>query len=150
MIELNEKNFKEELSKHPQVLVFFYREKGCSFCDQMKPVFEAHDAPYTKAKYALGSAPDSITSGLVERFPTFATYAYGEFIAKQEGVLSGEQLDNTFNPEAIKPKQVPVKQAPMSVLLNDEALLIDQIYTLKVGLLELQAEIAARKKIVNG
>lgn len=150
MLELNEKNFKEELSKHPQALVFFYREKGCSFCDKMKPVFEEHNAPYIKAKYALGAAPDSITAGLVERFPTFVAYAYGEKIAKQEGVLSGEQLDQTFNPESIKPKQVSVKQAPMSALLSDEALLIDQIYPLKLALKELQDEIKARRELVNG
>lgn len=150
MLELNEKNFKEELAKHPQALVFFYREKGCSFCDKMKPVFEQHNAPYVKAKYALGQAPDSVTQGLVERFPTFAAYAYGELIAKQEGVLSGEQLDKTFNPEAIKPKQVPVKQAPMAALLNDEALLLDQIYPLMLSLKEIQAEIKARREIVNG
>lgn len=150
MLELNEQNFKEELAKHPQVLVFFYREKGCSFCDKMKPVFEEHNAPYLKAKYKLGPMPDSITEGLIERFPTFVSYAYGEMIAKQEGVLTGEQLDNTFNPEAIKPKQIPVKQAPMSMLLNDEALLIDQIYPLMLSLKEIQAEIKARKELVNG
>lgn len=150
MLELNENNFKEETAKHPQLLVFFYREKGCSFCDKMKPVFESHNAPYMKAKYALGSAPDSITQGLVERFPTFVAYAYGEMIAKQEGVLSPEQLDATFEPEKLKPKQVPVKQAPMSALLNDEALLIDQIYPLKMALKEVQDEIKARREIVNG
>jgi hypothetical protein len=150
MLELNEQNFKEELSKHPQALVFFYREKGCSFCDKMKPVFESHNAPYIKAKYALGQAPDSITEGLVERFPTFVAYAYGEKIAKQEGVLSGEQLDNTFNPEAIKPKQVSVKQASLAMLLSDEALLLDQIYPLMLSLKEIQAEIKARRELVNG
>jgi len=150
MLELTEKNFKEELSKHPQALVFFYREKGCSFCDKMKPVFEAHNAAYVKAKYALGAMPDSITGGLVERFPTFAAYAYGELIAKQEGVLSGEQLDATFSPEAIKPTIVPVKKAPLSALLNDEALLMDQIYPLMLALKEVQAEIKARRETVNG
>lgn len=150
MLELNEKNFKEELAKHPQVLVFFYREKGCSFCDKMKPIFESHNAPYIKAKYALGAMPDSITQGLVERFPTFVSYAYGEMIAKQEGVLSGEQMDNTFNPESIPAKKIPVKQAPMAMLLSDESLLIDQIYPLKLSLKEIQDEIKFRRELANG
>lgn len=150
MIELNEKNFKEELAKHPQALVFFYREKGCSFCDKMKPVFESHNAPYVKAKYALGPMPDSVTEGLVERFPTFVAYAYGEMIAKQEGVLSPEQLDNTFNPDAIAPKKLSVKEAPMLTLLTDEANLIDQIMPLKRLLKEIQDEIKMRREVVNG
>jgi len=150
MIELNEKNFKEELAKHPQALVFFYREKGCSFCDKMKPIFESHNAPYIKAKYALGAMPDSITEGLVERFPTFVAYAYGEKIAKQEGVLTGEQLDNTFNPEAIAPKKLSVKEAPMLTLLTDEANLIDQIAPLKRLLKEIRDEIDFRRSLVNG
>ena len=150
MIELNEKNFKEELAKHPQALVFFYREKGCSFCDKMKPVFESHNAPYIKAKYPLGAMPDSITEGLVERFPTFVAYAYGEMIAKQEGVLSGEQLDNTFNPESIAPKKLSVKEAPMLTLLTDEANLIDQIMPLKQLLKEIQDEIKLRREVVSG
>ena len=150
MLILNEKNFKEELSKHPQVLVFFYREKGCSFCDKMKPVFESHNAPYVKAKYELGPTPDSVTGGLIERFPTFVAYAYGEMIAKQEGVLSGEQLDNTFSPEKLAPKIIPVKDAPMQILVADEMKLIDQIYGLKLALNEVQAEIQKRKSIVNG
>lgn len=150
MLELNEKNFKEELAKHPQALVFFYREKGCSFCDKMKPVFEDHNAPYIKAKYQLGAMPDSITEGLVERFPTFAAYAYGELIAKQEGVLSGEQLDATFNPELLKPKQLSVKEAPLLTLLTDEANLIDQIAPLKRLLKEIQNEIDERRSLANG
>jgi hypothetical protein len=150
MLELNEKNFKEELSKHPQALVFFYREKGCSFCDKMKPVFESHNAPYIKAKYALGQAPDSITEGLVERFPTFVSYAYGEMIAKQEGVLTGEQLDATFNLEAISPKKLTVKEAPMLTLLTDEANLVDQIAPLKRLLKEIRDEIDYRRALVNG
>lgn len=150
MLILNEKNFKEELSKHPQVLVFFYTEKGCSICDKMKPVFKNHNAPYVKAMYELGPTPDSITGGLVERFPTFVAYAYGEMIAKQEGVLSGEQIDNTFNPEKIPPKKIPVKEAPMAILIADEMKLIDQIYGLKLALNEVQAEIQKRKSTVNG
>jgi hypothetical protein len=150
MLELNEKNFNEELARHPQALVFFYREKGCSFCDKMKPIFESHNAPYIKAKYQLGPAPDSVTDGLVERFPTFVAYAYGEMIAKQEGVLTAEQLDNTFEPEKIKPKQVPIKQASMQMLMSDEANLIDQIYVLKLNLKEVQDEISARRNLVNG
>lgn len=150
MLELNEKNFKEELSKHPQALVFFYREKGCSFCDKMKPVFESHNAPYLKARYALGRMPDSITEGLVEKFPTFVAYAYGEMIAKQEGVLTGEQLDNTFNPEKLVPKKLSVKEAPMVTLLTDEATLIDQIMPLKVLLKEIRDEIDFRRSLVNG
>lgn len=150
MLELNENNFKEELSKHPQALVFFYREKGCSFCDKMKPVFESHNAPYIKAKYALGAMPDSITSGLVERFPTFVAYAYGEMIAKQEGVLSPDQLDATFNPEAIKPKQLKISEAPLLTLLTDEANLIDQIAPLKKLLKEIQDEIKFRRELANG
>lgn len=150
MLILNEKNFKEELSKHPQVLVFFYREKGCSFCDKMKPVFEAHNAPYLKAKYELGPTPDSVTGGLIERFPTFVAYAYGEMIAKQEGVLTPEQLDNTFEPQKLPPKTIPVKDAPMHILIADEMKLIDQIYGLKLALNEVQAEIQKRKSTVNG
>lgn len=150
MLILNEQNFKEELSKHPQVLVFFYREKGCSFCDKMKPVFEAHNAPYVKAKYELGPTPDSVTGGLIERFPTFVAYAYGEMIAKQEGVLSAEQLDKTFEPEKLAPKTIAVKDAPLGILLADELKLIDQIYGLKLALNEVQDEIKKRKSVVNG
>jgi thiol-disulfide isomerase/thioredoxin len=150
MLILNEKNFAQELKKHPQVLVFFYREKGCSFCDKMKPIFDEHNAPYVKAKYELGPTPDSVTGGLIERFPTFVAYAYGELVGKQEGVLTGEQLDNTFDPEKLQPKQLAVKEAPLHILMSDELKLIDQIYVLKRGLKEIQEEIAMRRGLVNG
>ncbi len=148
MIKLKEENFIQSVASHAKVLVMFYREKGCSFCDKMKPVFEdLEESGFVKAKYELGDAPDSVTQGLIERFPTFVAYANGEFVAKQEGVLTPEQLVNTFSPEKLPKKAIPLEKATMAQLLIDEAALIDQIYPLKDHLNKIRAEIEKRRNV---
>jgi thiol-disulfide isomerase/thioredoxin len=142
MLELNESNFKE-LTATGKVLVFFYREKGCSFCDQMKPIFDSLAGDFQKAKYALGQMPDSVTSGLVEKFPTFAAYVDGQLVNKEEGAMSAEKLSAIFD----RKKSVKIEEAPLMTLMNDEAVLIDQIYGLRKHLNAIQKEIKARREI---
>jgi thiol-disulfide isomerase/thioredoxin len=151
MLELNDKNFKE-LTEAGKVLVFFYREKGCSFCDTMKPIFEELEGDFVKAKYQLGPTPDSITQGLVESFPTFAAYENGKLVGVQVGAMEIEKLAKTFEngfPEK-KPAQIPLEKASMIQLISDEATLIDQIGPLRSHLAKIQKEIAKRKKLAMG
>lgn len=151
MIELNEENFKEE-TVQGKVLVFFYRESGCSFCDKMKPIFEELDGDFVKAKYKLGSGPDSITGDIVKNFPTFAAYVDGKLVGTQEGAMSAEKCAATFVNGFIesKPKQVSLDKAAYSQLLADEAFLIDQIGPMRMHLAKVQKEIAKRKKLAMG
>ncbi len=148
MIKLTESNFRQAIAEHKKVIVMFYREKGCSFCDKMKPVFEElEESGFVKAQYELGAAPDSITQGLIERFPTFVAYENGEFVAKQEGVLSAEQVVNTLSPDKLPKKAIPLEKATMLQLMADEAALIDQIYPLKDHLTKIRAEIERRRNV---
>lgn len=151
MLELNEKNFKE-LTATGKVLVFFYREKGCSFCDQMKPVFEELEGDFEKAKYELGPTPDTITTGLVESFPTFAAYVDGKLVGVQVGAMSAEKVAQTFEngfPEK-KPAQIPIEKASLAQLITDEMALIDQIGPMRKHLAKIQKEIEKRKKLAMG
>lgn len=155
ILELNENNFKEEILKHPKVLVFFYREKGCSFCTKMKPIVKEYAETNVVGYYSLGNSPDSVTEGVVERFPTFVAYVNGLAVGKQEGSMSLEQLDLTFTPEKIvraAPQQAPleISKAPLIQLLTDEANLIDQIGPMRSHLAKIQAEIKRRQKLAMG
>jgi thiol-disulfide isomerase/thioredoxin len=154
ILELNEDNFKNHVSEQEKILVFFYREKGCSFCDKMKPVVAEYAKDSVVGYYKLGNSPDSITSGLVDRFPTFVAYEKGLAVGKQEGAMSIEQLALTFTPEKLQAKStqqqpVSILQAPLVQLLTEEANVIDQIAPLMTYLKEVRAEIRRRKKAVG-
>jgi len=150
MLELNEKNFDQAINENESILVFFYREKGCPFCDKMKPIVEeyAKNRPFAVAKYALGQAPDSVNERFpIERVPTFYAFQKGQVIGKTEGVKKEKELDALFNPQ---PKIVPVEEASLAMLMNDEAKIMDIIYPMMQDLRKIQAEIKKRKEIFNG
>lgn len=144
MLVLNEANFKEALKENPKLLVLFYREKGCSHCDKLKPIFESYSESSEEVcgMYKLGNAPDSIaTSDLVQKFPTIVSYLEGK-------ILNVETGDNVDLSKMFTPKNVPVSQAPLAQLLLDEAALIDAIYPMKLHLEEIQKEIKKRRDLV--
>jgi thiol-disulfide isomerase/thioredoxin len=144
MLVLNESNFNEALKENSKLLVLFYREKGCSFCDKMKPIFEAHSesAEEVCGMYALGNAPDSIaTQELVKSFPTIVSYVNGQIMNVETGA-------NVDLKKMFAPKNIPVSQAPLAQLLADEAALIDAIYPMKLHLEEIQKEIKKRRELV--
>jgi len=150
MLELNEQNFDQAVKENEQMLVFFYREKGCSFCDKMKPVVEEYskNRPFTVAKYALGQVPDSVNEKFpIEPFPTFYAFQKGQVIGKTEGVKTAQELDALFNP---RPKVVPVEEAPLAMLLNDEIKIMDMVYPMLQDLKKIQAEIKKRRDAFNG
>jgi thioredoxin-like negative regulator of GroEL len=151
---LNEENFEKFITETKKVLVFFYRESGCSFCDKMKPVIDSlvlEEKDFLVAKYALAASPDSINQKYpIERFPTYYAFVDGKPVGKQEGAMPMDQLFLTFTPEKLPPKQVPVEKATMLQLLSDEAILIDQIAPIRLQLSKIQKEIAKRKKLAIG
>lgn len=154
-IVIDENSFKKQIGERPRALVFFYVEKGCSYCDQMKPVMEKlaeeQDIFFYKCGDDLRTAkPDSITQGLVKAFPTFAAYIEGQLVGQQSGGMSAEQVMMTFTPELLPRKPKPIAQASMLELLTEEANLIDQIGPLRSHLAKIQAEIAKRKKMAMG
>lgn len=145
MIELNESNFKQVLDENDKLIVLFYREKGCSHCDNFKPVFEkfAETSDVVCGMYKIPPQPDSIaTEKLIKSFPTTVSYLNGEILKVQPG--ANINLNDMF-----KPNIIPVKDAPLISLLTDEANLIDAIYPLKVQLLAIQEEIKKRKENVG-
>lgn len=151
MLELNAQNFKEE-TKEGKVLVFFYREKGCGFCDKMKPVFEELEGDFKKAKYAVGQDVDPIAQELAPVVPTFAAYVDGKLVGMQLGSMSPEKVIKTFEngfPEK-KAQAIPLDQASMMQLLTDEATLIDKIGPMRSHLAKIQKEIERRKKLALG
>ena len=127
--------------------MFFYREKGCQFCDKMKPVFESvsQKADFVCAKYALGGAPDAINVKYpIERFPTFYSFLKGEQFSKAEGIITEENLLKAFDPKPVDPSK-----APMNVLISDELALIDDISVRRDHLLKIQAEIKRRRELAG-
>lgn len=154
-IIVDEKSFNDQVKAYPKALAFFYVEKGCSFCDQMKPIMDElsneHNILFYKCGDDLRSAkPDSVTGQLVKAFPTFAAYDNGNFIASQSGGMSAEQVMMTFTPDLLPKKQKPLAQATMLELLTDEANLIDQIAPLRAHLAKVQKEMEKRKKQAMG
>ena len=147
MLKLNEQNFKAEISGK-KIVVMFYRESGCSFCDKAKPIFEAYQGN-EKGMYALGQVPDSINEEFpIERFPTFYAFEDGKVAGKFEGVPTHEKLDALFKPgETAKPTKI--EDFAMPVLVSDELLLIDQIAKLKGHLNAVQAEIKKRRELAG-
>jgi len=144
MLTLNQENFNEALKENPKLLVLFYREKGCSFCDKMKPIFEAHSESSEEVCgiYKLGNAPDAIaTQELVKSFPTLVSYVNGQIMNVEAGA-------NVDLKKMFMPKSVPVSQAPLAQLMVDEAALIDAIYPMKLHLEEIQKEIKKRREFV--
>lgn len=144
MIELNEENFKQALSENPKLLVLFYREKGCSFCDKMKPIFSEHslESEEVCGLYKLGNAPDSVaTAELVTSFPTIVSYVNGNIVKIAKGA-------NVNLKEMFIPENIPINKRPFGQLLVDEAALIDAIYPMKQHLSEIQAEIKLRRENV--
>ena len=143
MLELTESNFKDAVQENPKLLVLFYREKGCSFCDKMKPIFIEHSANSEEVcgMYALGNAPDSVaTRELVPSFPTVVSYVNGQIVKVERGA-------DVNLKEMFVPKNVPVEQRPLNQLMVEELALIDAIYPMKKHLLEIQAEIGKRKNV---
>lgn len=146
MNQLNESNFKESIAGK-KVIVMFYRESGCSFCDQAKPIFKeyAEQSQYDCAMYALGNVPDKINQEFpIERFPTFYAFDNGQAVNKIEGVPSFEKLDAMFAPKKIK-----IEEAALSILIQDELVLIDQVAAIKMQLNAVQAEIKKRKELAG-
>lgn len=145
MIELNEKNFEEEIKKYPRLLVMFYREAGCSHCDKAKPLFEeyAKEAGHECAMYKLGKTPDSVNAKYpIERFPTFYAFENGVAINSVEG--HSQPFNEMFTK---KPKLLKIAEAPLSVLVNDQMNLIDQLSVIKGQLNEVTKEIDRRKNL---
>jgi thioredoxin-like negative regulator of GroEL len=141
---LNETNFKESIAGK-KIIVMFYREEGCSFCDKAKPIFESYQG-YEKGMYALGYVPDSINEEFpIERFPTFYAFDDGKAVNKIEGVPTHEKLNAMFAPQGLK-----IENASMEVLLKDESIVMDKIYPLAAHLKAIRAEIARRKEVISG
>jgi len=141
---LNESNFHESIAGK-KVIVMFYRESGCSFCDKAKPIFESYEGN-EKGMYSLGQVPDSINEQFpIERFPTFYAFENGKAVNKMEGVPTHEKLDALFNPPVIK-----IEEAPLEILLKDEMVIIDRIYPLASQLKAIRSEIAKRKEAISG
>ncbi len=157
MIILDEKNFEQEIAHFEKVLVFFYRESGCVFCNKMKPIVESlsmkEDLGFVVAKYELGSQPDSINNKYpINRFPTFYAFDKGEVVGKYEGALEEEQLPLVFTPDLLPQpsKSIAIEKASLLQLMTDEANLIDQIAPMRSHLAKIQKEISNRKKLAEG
>lgn len=90
----------EVLKSDKPVLVKFFVEKGCRFCEQYTPVFSAFEAAHPEIKCVeigkpeLKSQPDPIIAKYnpKDSYPTTVSFINGQFINKAGGVLNEEQL----------------------------------------------------------
>lgn len=147
MLALNEKNFNEALKENPKLLVLFYREQGCKYCDNFKPIFKSYseNSEEVCGMYALGNGPDSIaTEELIQKFPTVVSYVSGKILNVQTNEKD-KKIDLTT---MFIPPIIPIHQAPLAQLLSDEAALIDAIYPMKIHLEEIRQEIKKRRELV--
>jgi thiol-disulfide isomerase/thioredoxin len=143
MLNLNVENFKQEIADK-KIIVMFYRETGCGFCDKAKPIFKSYEGSEI-GMYELGNTPDAINMEFpIERFPTFYAFDNGKVVNKLEGVPTHGQLDSMFEAKPIK-----IEEAPLAMLIADECNLIDKIAVIKAHLNNIQAEIKKRKKLAH-
>lgn len=102
IVELNEKNFNDEVLKSDKaVVVKFYLKDGCRFCDIMQHVFNSYASnnPEIKCcKYEIGKEKDSITGKYnVTNVPAFMAFVDGEPIKelvpkKLTGVITTKEI----------------------------------------------------------
>jgi thiol-disulfide isomerase/thioredoxin len=167
ILELNEENFKKHIAEQEKILVFFYRESGCSYCDKAKPLVAEYAKDNVVGYYRLDPVnpktgkselkPDSITSGLVDKFPTFVAYENGLAVGKRAGATTLEQLAGTFNlgsdtskdKDVAQPGPLTIEKATLSQLVAEEYFLIDKIGPLKENLKAVRNEIKRRKQLAG-
>lgn len=147
LLELNEQNFDDEVKKYPRLLVMFYREKGCSFCDKAKPLFEeyARGADHVCAMYKIGQVPDAVNRKYpIEKFPTFYAFENGNAVNSVEGA------SQPFNEMFVRKQKVfKVQEAPLEMLMSDQMKLIDQMANIKGQLTEITREINRRRELAG-
>lgn len=149
-IELNVKNFRDEIAKHPAILVYFFQEKGCRFCDIMKPYMEKYAEENILGVYALGDFPDEVTKEFCpnQAVPRFWAFVDGKPVGFQSGAMPIEEVVLAFTPEKIPPKQMPIEKMSMAQLITDECFMIDQIAPMMSLLKKIQKEIKKRKMLL--
>jgi thiol-disulfide isomerase/thioredoxin len=156
MIILDEKNFDNEVLSARRVLVYFYQESGCRFCDMMKPFIKEHsenkDLGFEIAKYAIQINPDEITTrfNLQQTVPAFFAFEDGKLVGEYRGALNFNQIPLVFTPEKLPFRPTPLVKLSLGQLLNEEALLIDRIAPIREQLGKVQAEISKRRKLAEG
>ena len=158
MLELNELTF-EVNTKEGKTLVMFYKEKGCRFCEVMKPIFKTLDEdaakPFLCAKYevtdTLEMMPDKVMQGLgVKSWPTFVAIEDGVIVGAHEGFLRPEQLPLVFTPQLLPQKKKNPRSLRMGDLKALELSLVDQLAEIKEYFGMVKAEIERREKLANG
>lgn len=149
-IELNVNNFKEEIAKHPAILVYFYRAKGCQFCDIMKPYMEKYAEENVLGMYEVDYFGDEISKKFCENgaVPKYVAFVNGEPVGMQSGAMPMSDVVLAFTPEKIPPKQLPLDKMPLASLVADEMAMIDAIAPMMSHLKKLQKEIKKRKMML--
>jgi len=101
MIQINSLNFENEVLKHSgDVVVEFYKPKGCGNCEQMKPIMEEFEKNNPKVKvclYECSETPDEISSTYQFRmFPGIFSFKDGKPVRGFSGVKTLKQLSMIF------------------------------------------------------
>lgn len=149
-IELNKENFKEEIAKHQAILVYFYQEKGCRFCDLMKPYMDKYSEENVLGMYKLGDFPDAITKEFCpnQAVPKYWAFVEGQPVGFQSGAMPIEDVVLAFTPDKIPPKQLPLEKMSLTNLVADEMAMIDAVAPMMSHLKKIQKEIKKRKMML--
>lgn len=159
MLVLTEKNFKEQIQKYPKVLVMFYRDKGCQFCDITKPEFlsidESKEKDFQCAKYEITQMmelfPDAVMQSLgIKMWPTFVAFENGNAVGFFEGALKADLIPKVFTSHLLPQKRKHPKSLKLVDLKVLEMNLIDQLSELNEYFGMVKVEIERREKLANG
>lgn len=131
-------------------LVFFNMEKGCGFCDKMRPIVAeyADKHPEVEVIYETVKSYNDVPEPFPKAVPLFVAYKDDQVMSVQKGMLPLERLEIAFEPEKIPPDVVPIEKASLLQLMQDEANIIDQLQPMLKQLKKIQAEMKKRRSLV--
>jgi thioredoxin-like negative regulator of GroEL len=100
--ELTKENFDSEIIGCDRpVLVKFYSEVGCGYCDKFKPIYEKFAETHPNIKCCafgvptLGTPKNEVHAKFeIKAYPTIICIIDGKLIKKEEGGLSVKQMED--------------------------------------------------------
>jgi len=150
MLEITTENFEAEVLKSDKpVLLKFYLQSGCAFCDRYAPAFAAFAEAHPEIK-CVAAGKESIKSPQtelearlgVERYPTTVSFVAGKSVRKETGALDeAKLLAMTKTLSNMGDAELVGVKLDLDVAAAQKR---RELYGIEVSLAEVQAELSSR------
>lgn len=100
-MELNDKNFVEEVLEHDGPVFVDFWGSWCTACQQMEPVVTELEKKYDGEEIKIGHLnidknPQISSKYEIEETPTHILFENGEVVERQMGAMAMRQLEKMF------------------------------------------------------